>query len=87
VSQGDFAEFAGMLGIMAGIVSLVVLGYVEVYTVPVLIEQVVFHGDPSAGFGLGFLVVGAGFILIPVDIWAAAMIGRYVYKRLKEPAP
>ena len=87
MSQGDFAELARMLAIMAGIISFVVLGCIEVYTVPSLIEQVVFHGDPSAGFGLGFLVVGAGFILIPVDIFAAAMIGRYVYKRLKEPAP
>ncbi len=62
MSQGDFAEFAGILGIIAGVVSLVVLGYVEVYTVPALIEQVVFHGDPSAGFPLGFLVIGAAFI-------------------------
>ena len=28
MSQGDFAEFAGILGIIAGVVSLVVLGYV-----------------------------------------------------------
>jgi hypothetical protein len=87
MSQGDFAEFAGILGTLTGLVSVVVLGYVEVYTVPALIEQVVFHGDPSAGFPLGFLVVGAAFILIPVDICAAAAIGRYVYKRLKEPVP
>jgi len=86
MSQGDFAEFAGMLGIIAGVVSFVVLGYAEVYTVPALIEQVVFHGDPSAGFPLGFLVVGAAFILIPANILGAAAIGRYVYKRLKQPA-
>jgi hypothetical protein len=54
MSQGDFAEFAGVLGILA---SLVALGYVEVYTVPVLIEQVIFNGDPSAGFPLGFFVI------------------------------
>jgi hypothetical protein len=87
MSQADFAEFAGILGTLAGLVSFVVLGYVEVYTVPALIEQVVFHGDPSAGFGLGFLVVGAVFILIPANILGAAVIGRYVYKRLKEPPP
>jgi hypothetical protein len=48
MSQGDFAEFAGVLG---------------------------------------FLVIGAAFILVPVDIWGAAAIGRYIYKKLKEPAP
>ena len=86
MSQGDFAEFAGVLGILAGLISFVALGSIEVYTVPSLIEQVVFHGDPSAGFALGFLVIGAAFILIPVNIWGAAVIGRYVYRRLKEPA-
>ena len=83
--EGDFAEFAGVLGVIAGIVSLVVLGYVEVYTVPTLIEQIVFRGDPSAGLPLGFLVIFAAFALIPADIVAAVLIGRYVYKRLKDP--
>jgi hypothetical protein len=87
MAQGDFAEFAGFLGILAGLVSFVVLGYVEVYTVPGLIEQIVFRGDPSAGFPLGFLVIGAAFILIPANIWGAAVIGLWVYKKLKEPVP
>ncbi len=87
MSQGDFAEFAGVLGILAGLISFVVLGYVEVYTVPGLIEQVVFHGDPSAGFPLGFLVIGAAVILLPANVLGAAAIGRFVYKKLKEPVP
>jgi hypothetical protein len=87
MSQGDFAEFAGMLGVLAGVVSFVLLGYIEWYTVPVLIEQVIFRGDPSAGFPLGFLVIGAAFVLIPADVLGAVVIGRYAYKRLKEPVP
>jgi hypothetical protein len=71
------------VGIIGGLVSFVVLGYVEVRTVPALIEQLVFHGDPSAGFPLGFLVVGAAVILIPVDIGAATLIGYWVYKVLR----
>lgn len=74
------------IGIFAGLVSLVLLGYLEVYTVPALIEQLVFHGDPSAGFGLGFLVVGAAVILIPVDIGAATLIGYSVYRALRRSA-
>src|SRR5271168_1507524 len=46
------------VGFIAGIVSFVALGYVEAHTIPALIEEVVFHGDPSAGFPLGFFVVG-----------------------------
>jgi hypothetical protein len=87
MSQGDFVEFAGMLGILAGLISFVVLCYIEVRTVPGLIEQAVFHGDPSAGFPLGFLVIGAGFVLIPANILGAAVIGRFVYKKLKAPVP
>jgi hypothetical protein len=87
MSQGDFAEFAGVLGIIAGALSFIVLGYVEWHSVPALIVRVAYHGDPSAGFGLVFLVVGAAVILIPANVFGAAAIGRYLYKRFKEPAP
>jgi len=87
MSQGGFAAFAGMLGLTAGVVSFVVLGYVEVCTVPALIVRVAPHSDPGAGFGLVFLVVGSAFILIPANVLGAVAIGRYVYKRFKEPAP
>jgi hypothetical protein len=88
MSQGAFAKLiAGLLGLLAALVSFAVLGFVEVYTVPTLIEQVLFHGDPSAGFGLGFLVVGAAYILLPLNILVAAAIGLVMYKKLKKPAP
>ena len=74
------------IGAIAGFVSLVVLGYVEVHTVPGLIEELVFHGDPSAGFGLGFLVVAVALMLIPVDIGAATLIGFWVYSALRRRA-
>ena len=74
------------VGIIAGLVSFVVLSYLEVRTVPALIEQLVFHGDPSAGFGLGFLVVGSAAILIPADIGAATLVGYRVYKALRRRA-
>ena len=74
---------AGLVSLIAALVSLVVLGYVEMHTVPGLIEQLIFHGDPSAGFGLGFLVVAAALILIPVDIGAAALVGFWVYIALR----
>jgi hypothetical protein len=87
MSQAGFDAFVGVLGVTAGVVSFVVLGYVEICTVPALIVRVASPGDPGAGFGLVFLVVGAAFVLIPVDILGAVVIGRYVYKRLKEPVP
>jgi hypothetical protein len=65
-SQG----FGAAAGIITGIISFFV------------IEQIVFHGDPSAGFPLGFFVVGAAMILIPVNIGAATLIGYRVYKAL-----
>ena len=71
------------VGIVAGLVSLVVLAYVEVRTVPGLIEQLVFHGDPSAGLGLGFLVVASPLILVPVDIGAAMLVSFFVYGALR----
>ncbi len=74
------------VGIIAGLASFVVLGYVEVHTVPALIEQLVFHGDPSAGFPLGFLVVGVALFLIPMDIGAATLIGYWVYKARRRGA-
>ena len=75
-------RFGAAAGIITGIISFFVLGDVEVHTVPALIEQIVFHGDPSAGFPLGFFVVGAALILIPVNIGAATLIGYRVYKAL-----
>jgi hypothetical protein len=78
-SQGDGAA----VGIIAGLVAFLVLGYGEVHIVPALIEQRVFHGDPSAGFPLGFLVVGAAIILLPMNIVASMLIGFLVYKVLR----
>ena len=74
------------LGVVAGLVSVVVLGYVEVCTVPGLIEQLVFQADSSAGFGLGFLVVAVALMLIPVDIGVATLIGFWVYIALRRRA-
>jgi hypothetical protein len=73
-------------GIITGLISFVVFGCVEVHAVPALIEQLVFHGDPSAGFGLGFLVVGAAVLLIPVNIGAAILIGYWVCNALRRRA-
>jgi hypothetical protein len=74
------------VGFIAGIVSFVALGYVEAHTIPALIEEVVFHGDPSAGFPLGFFVVGAAVILIPLNAAAATGIGYWLYKALRRKA-
>ena len=49
----------GLVSLFAGFASLLLLADVEAHTVPGLIEQFVFGGDPSAGLGLGFLVVAA----------------------------
>jgi hypothetical protein len=77
---------ASLVSLAVGLVSLVVLGYVEVHTVPGLIEQLVFGADPSAGLGLGFLVVAAAMFLIPADIGAATLIGFWVYIALRRRA-
>lgn len=69
-------------GIIAGLVSFIVFGYVEVHTVPGLIEQLIFHGDPSAGLPLGFWVIGAAVLLIPVNVAVAALIGNWVYRTM-----
>jgi hypothetical protein len=77
---------AALVSFGAGFVSLYILAYVEVHTVPGLIEQFVFGGDPSAELGLGFLVVAAGMMLILVDIGAAILIGFGVYIALRRRA-
>jgi hypothetical protein len=76
----------GLVSLFASLASLFLLADVEAHTVPGLIEQVVFGGDPSAGLGVGFLVVAAGMFLIPVDIGAAMLIGFLVYMGLRRRA-
>jgi hypothetical protein len=75
---------AVLAGVIVGIVSVVVLGYIEVRTVPELLLQVIFHGDESAGFPLGFLVIGAGMVLLPLDVIAAIWIARWTAKKLRD---
>jgi hypothetical protein len=76
----------GLVALIASLVSLYLLAYVEVRTVPGLIEQLIFGGDPSAGLGVGFLVIVAAMTLIPVDIGAATLIGFGVYMALRRRA-
>jgi hypothetical protein len=82
-SQGFRAALGIIAGILAALVLLYVLVPVEIHIVPGLIERIVFHGDPSAGFPVGFFVVGAAVILIPVNIGLAILFGYGVYKALR----
>jgi O-antigen/teichoic acid export membrane protein len=63
------------VGIIAGLGSFVVLGCLEV-----LLMELLFGSDPSNGFGLPFVLLGAGMILVPVNIVAATLIGKRVHK-------
>jgi O-antigen/teichoic acid export membrane protein len=66
---------AATVGIIAGLVSFVVLGFLEV-----LLMELLFGGDPSNGFGFPFVLLGGGMILIPANIVAAILIGKRVHK-------
>jgi F0F1-type ATP synthase assembly protein I len=66
---------AAAVGIIAGLVSFVVLGCLEG-----LLMEVLFGSDPSNGFGFMFVLLGAGMILIPANIVAATLIGKRVYR-------
>jgi hypothetical protein len=76
-SQGS----AATVGIIAGLVSFVVLGCLEV-----LLIKLLFGSDPSNGFGFPFVLLGAGMILIPANIVAATLIGKRVYKEQRRKA-
>jgi O-antigen/teichoic acid export membrane protein len=69
------------VGIIAGLVSFVVLGFLEVPLIGVL-----FGGEPSNGFGFPFVLLGAGMILIPANMVAATLIGKRVYKEQRRKA-
>jgi hypothetical protein len=70
-SQGS----ATAVGIVACLVSFAVLCCIEV-----LLSELLFGGGPTDGFGLPFVLLGAGIILIPANIVAATLIGKRVYK-------
>jgi O-antigen/teichoic acid export membrane protein len=72
---------AATVGIIAGLVSFVVLGCLGV-----LLMELLFGSDPSNGFGLPFIVLGAGMILIPANMVAATLIGKRVYKEQRRKA-
>jgi hypothetical protein len=72
---------AGAVGIIAGLVSFVVLGFLEV-----LLVELLFGGDPSNGFGFPFVLLGGGMILIPANIVAATLVGKRVYKEQRRKA-
>jgi hypothetical protein len=76
-SQGSTAT----VGIIAGLVSFVVLGCLEV-----LLVKLFFGGDPSNGFGFSFVLLGSGMVLIPANIVAATLIGKRVYKEQRREA-
>jgi O-antigen/teichoic acid export membrane protein len=76
-SQGS----ATSVGIIAGLVSFVVLGCLEV-----LLIKLLFGGDPSNGFGFPFILIGAGMILIPANIVAATLIGKRVSEEQRRKA-
>jgi hypothetical protein len=61
------------VGIIVGLVSFVILGGFEL-----LLIELLFGGDSSNGFGFPFILLGAGMILIPANIVAAALIGKRV---------
>ena len=60
-------------------VSFVVLIIVEWFTVPSFLSHRLFGGDPSAGLALGFFVVGAAVVLLPVNFVIAWLIALCVY--------
>ena len=74
---------AALVSLIAGLAVLVVLGYVEVHTGLWLLAQLIFHGDPIAGFALGLLVLAAAVMLVPVDVGAATLVGVCMYKALR----
>jgi len=76
-SQGS----AATVGVIAGLVSFVVLGCLEV-----LLMELVFGSDPSNGFGFPFVLLGAGMILIPANMVAATLIGKRAYKEQRRKA-
>lgn len=72
--------FSAAVGIVAGLVSLIVLGYVEVHAA---MRWIVVQGDLSAGFWLGLFLLYAPLTLIPVDVGVAMLIGFFVYGALR----
>ncbi len=69
------------VGIIAGLVSFVLLGCLEV-----LLAAVLFGSDPSNGFGVPFILLGGGMILIPANLVAAVLIGIRVCEERRREA-
>lgn len=73
---------AGLVGFLAAILFFFVLCYLEIQTVPSILLHILFKDDPSAGLPLGLFVIGAGFVLLPVNFGAALYLGVVAYKSL-----
>jgi uncharacterized membrane protein len=68
-------------GTVVGLVSLIVLGYVELHT----ITRFVVHGDLTAGLWFALFMLQAPTLIIPADIGVAMLIGIGVYMVLRRP--